>query len=131
MLKYNWQKLNIMFSYNEERVVNYFEFILNPEMRIKNLLRMKYKRIAELSNKPNFLYNPQDIMSCYMDVHFIYNYIDLASARSLFEFHKKGELRLPMWKIPNYALHRAMNNPLLQLKDGYVNFKYEQIKDRG
>ena len=130
MLKYNWRRLNIMFSYSEDKVVTYFRYILNPEMRIRNTMRMKYKKMAVLPEKPNFLYNPQDLIYNEYGISYVYNYIELASARSLFEFHQKGELRLPRWKVPGYAAKIALINPLLDIDDRYVNFKYEQINDR-
>lgn len=56
----------------------------------------------------------------------IYNYIELASKRNVFDYHIRGVLYLPTVLAEEYHLSLAETNSMLEVKDDKIYFKYEQ-----
>ena len=75
---------------------------------------------------PCYLINIDAALQNAVDGLNLYNYIELASKRNVFDYHIRGILYLPTVLAEEYHLSMAEVNPMLEIIDDKIYFKYEQ-----
>ena len=87
--------------------------------------RDKIKELLSYNDRYSFLLDARSLLyNCNYYKH-TYNYIELASLRSLFDYNIRGIDYLHKWRVPkNYSL----DNPLLTVDNGKIYFLYDSKK---
>ena len=129
MIKYSWKKINNKFSWNAQCVIQYFyakqdiksQFYLGP---------IKRTVLIEL-HKPwpkgdCFIINLNEALRRAENPNYLYYYLELASKRNLFSYKIQGITYLPIQFVPEYLMGLVETNPMLEVKDEKIYFKYEQ-----
>lgn len=130
MIKFSWKKINDKFDWNAYSVLEYF--FLNQNLKIPPYLnrkipeRVKKAATGHYESGPCFLVNPNIALQSATDPAYLYNYLELASLRSMFDYKIRGVRTLPEVLIPTYLVEWVKLNPMLEVKNGNVYFKYEQ-----
>ena len=108
--------------------------ILNALVYTENLTTYPpyvLKPISKFKDMSAFLINPSGLIlnrRKYTDSD-IYVYLELASLRSYIIYKRTGSLRLPTYCIQkNYDLDKLKMNPLLDVTDDEIIFRYEETK---
>lgn len=86
----------------------------------------KYKPIRNLGSGTSFLLNPKALFSdTYTDIIYKAQYVRLAARRdyNLYLNYKFTQLDLVLY--PDINIAAIKNNPLLNIKDNKIQFKYE------
>lgn len=130
MIKFSWKDINNKFSWNAYSVLSYFYLMqglkINPALVGKPSELVKKAIVHPYPSGYSFLVNPDEVLINGGSPYNIYNYIELASKRSLFDYSVRGITYLPMPLVPEYQRGIITVNPLLTITDNKVYFKYEQ-----
>lgn len=132
MIKYSWKRINNRFDWKPHEVLQYF--YANRQLKIPTFLGRRSPkpiRLGELNyyKGPCFLINPDDLLNDAKSIHDLYDYIELASRRNIFDYNIRRSIHLPKYLMPEmYDEARIINNPYLSVDDTNVYFKYEQEK---
>jgi hypothetical protein len=129
MIKFSWKKINNKFGWNAQSVIQYFyckrgikpQFYLGP---------IKKNVIAEAS-KPwptgyCYLVNVDEVLRMAQDPNYLYYYLELASKRDLFDYKMRAVVYLRVQFVPEYLMGLVDMNPMLEIRDDKIYFKYEQ-----
>jgi len=98
----------------------------SPRVRLSS---SKRKSIPPLNYAGySFLLNPADILSdSQTDPAYIYHYIKLASHRNYADFSVFGRRTLDLSLFPHVSTNHIRHNPLLNVVNNQVHFKYEEL----
>ena len=127
MIKFSWEKINNKFGWNGYKVLGYFYARQNIPSKLTLPVGKEVLRLAR-SPYPKgdcFLININDALINAPDNGYLYNYLELASKRSLFDYKMRGIKTLPEILVPEYLEGLVSTNPMLERKDGNIIFKYE------
>lgn len=129
MIKFSWKKINNRFGWNAQRVIQYFYCKRGIKSQFY-LGETKYDVIREAS-KPwpqgdCYIINLDEVLRMAQDPNYLYYYLELASKRSLFDYKMRGISYLPVQFVPEYLMGLVDTNPMLEVKDDKIYFKYEQ-----
>lgn len=124
MIKFSWKKINDKLGWNASNVLRY----LYDKRNIKPQFYM-------FGNKKELFPFPKG--ECYFidldaalinakDPNHLYIYLELASKRNLFDYKVRGITYLPIQFVPEYLMGLVETNPMLEVKDEKLYFKYEQ-----
>ena len=133
MIKYNWDYIQKVCNYDTVSILQYFCF--KEKVWLPNYLPKNYDskvyHYAKYSLYPegdSFILNIVPLLKneegYFLDD--LYTYIKLASWRSYFEYKVRNETGLPAY-YAKASRTDFKQNPILEEKDGYIQFKYEQI----
>jgi hypothetical protein len=127
MVKYNWKKLNNYFKWRPPEVLKYFYYasmITVPAHigKLNKADRIKLKQLCKDSTNYSFLINPQPLLLNHSNVTEMYNYIHIASLRSLFDYTVRKVDWVELWQIPNTV---SLDSELLIVKNNKVYLKYD------
>ena len=129
MIKFSWKKINNKFGWNAQRVIQYFYHKRGIKSQFY-LGEIKQEVIQE-ANKPwptgyCYLINLDEALRMAQDPNYLYYYLELASKRDLFSYKIRGITYLPIQFVPEYLMGLVETNPMLEVKDEKLYFKYEQ-----
>jgi hypothetical protein len=130
MIKFSWNKINNNFDWMALDVLRYFylmsgaDLSLSPGRGISAKIKMEVSK--PYPSGPCYLIHPRKLFTAQHEHWRVYNYLELASKRSLFDYQLRGVKHLPLALVPEYMKGLLETNPLLEVKDGNVYFKYEQ-----
>ena len=129
MIKFSWKKINNKFGWNARSVLQYFyaKRGIEPKFYLGN----KKQTILKEAVKPwptgyCYLINIDKVLEEATDPNYLYYYLELASKRDLFSYQIRGIRYLPIQFVPEYLMGLVETNPMLEVKDEKVYFKYEQ-----
>jgi hypothetical protein len=129
MIKFSWKKINNKFGWNAQNVIQYFycKRAIKPQFYLGE---KKYNVIREAS-KPwpegdCYIINLDEVLRMAQDPTYLYYYLELASKRNLFDYKMRGVSYLPIQFVPEYLMGLVDINPMLEVKDEKIYFKYEQ-----
>lgn len=127
MIKYNWKKINNYFKWRPPEVLKYFYYVsfLSMPAHIGKLSKSDRDKINELSTDGknfSFLINPEPLLLKHSNVTDMYNYIHIASLRSLFDYNVRKVDWVELWQLPKNV---SLDNPLLIVQDNKVYLKYD------
>jgi hypothetical protein len=132
MIIFSWNKINNKFDWNANSVLEYF--YLKRDLDVPSFLNRKisHKVLDEIC-KPYpegacFIIHPDEVLKAAKDPHNLYSYIELASKRNIFDYNIRGIRHLPTVLAEDYQINWVEYNPLLEIKDNNIYFKYEQEK---
>lgn len=104
-------------------------FYLKQELKVpshlKKFRKVKYEAAKPYPKGPCFILNLDDLLEDNNDLNHIYTYLELASKRNVFDYLMRGVDYLPLALVPEYLLGLIETNPLLEVYNGNVYFKYE------
>ena len=130
MIKFSWKKINDKLDWNAFSVLEYFylkrDIEIPPFLYRKVPLKVRKLAMEPTIKGPCFLINIDAALSNAEYPNEIYNYIELASKRNVFDYHIRGVLYLPTVLAEEYHLSLAETNSMLEVKDDKIYFKYEQ-----
>ena len=129
MIKFSWKKINDKFGWNAPSVLQYLYMkrCVKPPFYLGRGVRK-----AEVeANKPFpdgdcFIRDIDSVLMYAKDPNHLYIYLELASKRSLFDYKMRGIVYLPLYFVPEYVMGLVSTNPMLEVKDDKIYFKYEQ-----
>lgn len=128
MIKFSWNKINNKFGWVANDVLHYF--YLKNGVKTEHFVHKKFTVLRSVNKPypsgPCYLINPRGLFTGGHDHLHVYNYLELASKRSLFDYQLRGVRHLPLALVPGCLTGLLQTNPLLEVKDGNVYFKYEQ-----
>lgn len=126
MVKYNWKKLNNYFKWQPPEVLKYFYYssMISLPAHIGKLSKADRNKIKELYKQDNysFLLNPQPLLLKHSNVTDMYNYIHIASLRSIFDYKIRKVDWVELWQIPKTV---SLDSELIIVKDNKVYLKYD------
>lgn len=129
MIKFSWKKINNKFGWNATNVLQYFyaKRGIKPKFYLGN---SKYTVLREAS-KPFptghcYIINIDKVLQKARDPHSLYYYLELACKRDLFAYKLRGITYLSLQFVPEYLMGLVDTNPMLEVKDEKIYFKYEQ-----
>jgi hypothetical protein len=131
MIKYNWTRLNNYFDWNPKEVLKYFYYLTATPVpshigKINAKDREKIKELLDYNDRYSFLLDARSLLHNESYYKYIYDYIRLASLRSLFDYNVRGIDYVELWRIPK--TFDLSKNPLLIVDDGKVCFLYDSKK---
>jgi hypothetical protein len=129
MIKFNWQYIKNMCGFDPINILQYLCFKEN--LWLPSYLPKNYPHhIYQVSKTPypigdSYILNIKPILMNQKGffVSDIYNYIQLASCRSYFDYKVKNITTLPV--VIAKANSMDLNNPLIKVIDENIHFKYE------
>jgi hypothetical protein len=128
MVKYNWEKVLSIVDFNEIKVLQFFciaTLKYMPRYLEKNLSINLYKRAKDrgLPKGNSYIINIEPLLvnNSNYSTQEIFNYIELASMRSLFEYNLKGIRTLPVM----FGKGKEKLNRLITVHNEQIYFKYE------
>jgi|2_EtaG_2_1085320.scaffolds.fasta_scaffold176029_2 hypothetical protein len=134
MIKYNWEKVKRIGDYEPTKILQYFCF--KEGIWVSNYLPKDYsKKIYSAATEPyptgsSYMLNIRPVLmnkeNYFIDD--IWDYIKLASMRSLFEYKMQNVITLPV--VIAKVARVDLINPLIQIDNGNIHFKHEQRKQR-
>ena len=129
MIKFSWKKINNKFGWNAHNVLQYF--YAKRGLRSQFYLGNKKYTILREATKPwppgdCFIVNIDLVLREATDPTYLYYYLELASKRNLFDYKLRGITYLPVQLVPEYLMGLVETNPMLEVKDEKIYFKYEQ-----
>ena len=127
MIKYNWKKLNNYFSWKPQEVLKYFYYLsaIPVPSHIGIINAKDRKNIKELLNckdRHSFLLDTHSLLYNHSNINQLYDYIHLASLRSLFDYKIRKVDWISTWAIPPSF---ELNNPLFTVDNGKIYLKYD------
>lgn len=129
MIKFSWKKINNKFGWNATSVLEYF--FLKQNISIPKYLNRKIPKIVVDYAKqpypkgPCYLLNINDVLEFTKNPNELYLYLELASKRSVFDYYMRGIIYLPLPLVEEYQIPWIELNPLLNVKNDKLYFKYE------
>lgn len=131
MIKFNWEKLIILNEFKPEFVIVYMSITRGVKIKYlpQGILPNKLRRKAKNRGLPigdSFILNIDPLLnnSGSYTINEIFNYIELASRRSLFEYSVQKIKTLPL-ALALDSKYDATKNRLLTIDNAVINFKYE------
>lgn len=129
MIKFSWKKLNNKFGWNAQNVIQYFYYKRNIKPQF--YLGQPKQEVIKSTVEPwitgeCYLINVDEALRMAQDPQYLYYYLELASKRSLFDYKMRGVNYLPVQFVPEYLMGLVDINPMLEVKDEKIYFKYEQ-----
>lgn len=130
MIKYSWEKINNKFGWNPYDVLNYF--YLKNNLKPPSFIGKKpTKKVIQESKKSYplgncYLINVKKLLIEADSPNHIYNYLDLASMRNVFDYSIRGINSLPSIIVPQYLRGWIEVNPYLEERNHNIYFKFEQ-----
>lgn len=86
----------------------------------------KYKPIRNLGSGSSFLLNPKALfLDTYTDIIYKAQYVRLAARRDYNQYLTYKSTELNLFLYPDINISAIKNNPLLNIKDNKIQFKYE------
>lgn len=124
MINYDWQKLNNYYKWNSTEVLKYFYFRIHmyPPVHIGNISKKEKKDITQFNKGVSFLINPEPLLLKHSSVTDMYEYIQIASLRSLFDYKLRGIDWVYKWQITDPI---NLDNPLITIADEKIYLKYD------
>lgn len=127
MVKYNWKKINDYFKWRPQEVLKYFYYssMIKIPPYIGSLSKADRKKIGQLQGDTtnySFLVNPHPLLLNHSNVTDMYNYIHIASLRSLFDYNIRKVDWVEIWQVPNTI---PLDNSLLIIKDKKIYLRYD------
>ena len=130
MIKFSWKGINDKLDWNATNVLEYFflkQEILPPCYLSKNVpKRVQLQAKKPYESGPCFILNLDDVLKGATAPNDLYLYLELASKRSIFDYHMRRAIYLPLALVEEYQLEWVKINPLLDIKNDKVYFIYEQ-----
>ena len=128
MIKFSWEAVNNKFGWNAGKVLQYF--YLKSRIKPPSYCGKLTKEVKLAANLPYpcgacYIRNIDTALENIKDPNNLYIYLELASKRSLFDYKIRGNKHLPLPLVPEYLMGLVETNPMLEVKDGNVYFKYE------
>lgn len=118
-LFFNWEKLDQETKGDPVKTVAILR-AFNAKKLLKAGLRDKLKG-------KSFLLHPSDILNdVTTDILYIYQYLVLAAKRDYSLYKLYGVKSLPLAYYPDINLGSIRNNPLLEVTNNEIQFKYEE-----
>lgn len=90
----------------------------------------KYKPIANLGSGTSFLINAKGLFLDKADIIYKAQYIRLAGRRDFISYKISGRRTLDLSYFPDIKIEAIRSNPLLDITDGHIHFKYEEIPSK-
>jgi len=127
MIKFNWKTLNNYFDWKPQEVLKYFYYLSAIPMpsHIGKITAKDRKKIIELiANKDRYSYlvDSHSLLYNHSNVKQMYDYIHLASLRSLFDYNIRKTDWVNTWQVPRSL---DLNNPLFTVDNGKIYLKYD------
>lgn len=125
MIKFNWKRLNNFFSWDREQVLKYFYYIADIPYYGKRITASdveKIKRLQAYKDNYSLLIGYDRLLTENSDVDKIYNYIEVSSCRSYFDFSVRKIDWIYRWQIPKSI---KLDNPLIRVVNDKVYLKYD------
>ena len=131
MIKFSWKKINNKFGWNALTVLQYFylkqKIPKSPILQLRRIPQIvKLEAEKEYPRGPCFIVNPNQVLLNASSPNDLYIYLELASKRNIFDYKMRGTTYLPMQFVPEYLMGLVETNPMLEVKDEKLYFKYEQ-----
>ena len=128
MIKYNWIKLNNAFSWKPEQVLKYFYVLSNvpcPYQQVRQGEKRVIKELHEYARNYSFIHGSKQLLTNHAAISEIYEYIQVASIRSYFDYKMRNIDWVYRWQAP-----RSINihNPLFRIENDKVYLKYDSYK---
>ena len=129
MIKFSWKKINNRFGWNAQRVIQYF--YAKRGIKPQFYLPKPENNVIKEANKPwptgyCYLVNVDEVLRRAQDPNYLYYYLELASKRDLFDYKMRAVVYLRIQFVPEYLMGLVETNPMLEVKDDKLYFKYEQ-----
>lgn len=130
MITFSWKKINDKFRWNPQSVLEYF--YLKQNLKVPPFLVRKIPEKVKLEAKkayPSgscFILNINKALLETTDPNYLYMYLELASQRNKFDYVIRGWKHLPLILVNDYLLNWVHLNPMLEIKNDNIYFKYEQ-----
>ena len=108
----------------------YMNAIVPPRSlgKITTKFKQTANKLREKNNNYSFLSNCTELLVKEKNIGHMYDYIHLASLRSLFDYNIRGVYWVYTWQIPKQIDY--INNPLVRIEEDKVFLKYETAKQR-
>jgi hypothetical protein len=132
MIKFSWKKINDKFDWNAPSVLEYFFLI--RDLKVPAYLHRKIPKLVKqkamegLIAGPCFLINPDAALTGAVAPNDLYMYLELASKRNIFDYTIRKVKHLPLVLVEEYQLQWIEINPMMEIKNNNIYFKYEQEK---
>ena len=130
MIKFSWKRINNKFGWNAVKVLQYFYLIQKVDSIFLKIYRPEnlVKKEAEKGyyRGPCFILNIDKALKWASSSNDLYIYLELASKRNIFDYKARGIVYLPIALIPEYLMGLVETNPMLEIKEDKLYFKYEQ-----
>lgn len=132
MIKFSWKKINDKLNWNAPSVLEYF--FIKREIDIPHYLQRKVpKNVILAANEPYikgpcFILNIDAVLKGATAPNELHMYLELASKRNIFDYHIRGVKHLPLVMVEKYMVEWVGLNPLLEIENNNIYFKYEQEK---
>lgn len=130
MINFSWKSINDKFGWNAYSVLEYF--YLKQGIDVPPFLRKKIPKGVKLAAKEPyskgacFIIEVDKALKEATDPSYLYVYLELASMRNKFDYIIRGVKHLPLAMVPDYLLSWVEINPMLEVKNENIYFKYEQ-----
>jgi hypothetical protein len=126
MIKYNWEKIKRICDYDEINILWYFAIksgVYKPKYLYKKLRRKIYLT-KDYAYPPGYSYilniKPLLINEVNATAKEIYQYINLASMRSYFDYKVRN-----IKTLPAIIAEEKIDNRLLRVENNKIHFMYE------
>jgi len=132
MIRFSWKKINDKFDWNEHSALEYM--FLKQGLKPPSYLTRKIPDIVKRASclpyeqGPCFLRYPNEALLAATAPNYLYLYLELASKRNIFDWHIRGILHLPLVLAEEYQMPWIEINPMLEIENDNIYFKYEQEK---
>lgn len=129
MIKFSFRKINNKFSWNAHRVLEYFYIKRNIKPKFYLMTEHREVKLEACKAFPEgdcYLINIDAALENAKDPNHLYIYLELASKRNLFDYKMRGISYLPVQFVSEYLMGLVTTNPMLEVKDEKIYFKYEQ-----
>ena len=130
MIKFSWKKINDKLDWQAFNVLEYF--FLKRRIAIPAYLRpttpqnVVKESILPFPKGECFILNIDEVLRNANDPNNLYQYLELACKRSMFDYKIRGIKYLPLVYVDEHREVWIEANPLLEIVDDRVYFKYEQ-----
>ena len=130
MINFSWKKINDKFGWNAYSVLEYF--YLKQGIDVPPFLRKRIPKEVKLAAREAyfkgacFIIEIDKVLKEATDPSHLYIYLELASMRNKFDYTIRGVKYLPLAMVPDYLLSWVEINPMLEVKNENIYFKYEQ-----
>lgn len=125
MVKYNWKRLNNFFSWRKDGVLKYFYHIADVPYYMGKITAedvRKIKKLTEYDDNYSFLIGYNKLLTRHTDIEKIYNYIEISSYRSYFDFKVRNIDWIYRWQMPKSI---NIDSPLIRVDGDKVYLKYD------
>ena len=124
MIKFSWKKLNNKFGWNAYKVLDFIYWKQGKSPKF--YLKQSFLKTETYPKGDCYFINLDAALENATDPNHLYIYLELASKRNLFDYKMRGITYLPIQFVPEYLMGLVDANPMLEVKDEKIYFKYEQ-----